>query len=132
MREETTFSAPVREIEVLGAGAERASTCVDALSHRPLMLCYVMLCKQGLRPNFNNSNLFSSVAKKITDVLVILVCLKQVSEILNKVNFLFYETLSKLNHQKNFKNRINFSGTISAQTFSPISLLKNMLLTNKN
>ena len=36
MREETTFFAPVREIEVVGAGAERATTCVDALSHRPL------------------------------------------------------------------------------------------------
>ena len=35
MREETTFSAPVREVEVVGAGAVRASTCVDALSHRP-------------------------------------------------------------------------------------------------
>ena len=35
MQKDDDFFAPVREIEVLGAGAERASTCVDALSHRP-------------------------------------------------------------------------------------------------
>ena len=51
MQEDTPFFAPVREVEVVNAGAERASTCVDAQSHQTQGRCTGAISRRRVAPS---------------------------------------------------------------------------------